>query len=96
MLRYVCKPECIDFKLKLFLDPRYEKAFKNCGSSHYKSYRTLKDAITACSVDLRCTAVLDDGCDNRNDFYLCSKVDALSLRSCVYNKKDGRFHEGKM
>ena len=54
-----------------------------------KSYATYEEAKTACSNDLQCSFVLDEGCDGRGAFKLCDAMSFVqdSSSDCLFAKE---------
>ena len=59
----------------------------HCYSDAYGSYDTADKAKVACELDVRCSGVYDDACDN-SGAYLCAYgyTEETSSSSCIYMK----------
>ena len=54
-----------------------------------KSYTTYEEAKTACTNDIQCSFVLDEGCDGRGAFKLCDAMSFVqdSSTDCLFAKE---------
>ena len=53
----------------------------------YGNYNLFKFAELACSLDVQCLGVQDEGCDGMGEFRLCKKGFMNPSSSCIYKKK---------
>ena len=61
---------------------------QTCSIVSTQSYLTYDEAQTACSNDLQCSFVLDEGCDGRGVFKLCTAMSMVqdSSSDCLFDK----------
>ena len=60
-----------------------------CSSVSVQHYMTLEEANTACSNDQQCSFILDEGCDQKGAFKLCTAMSMVlpSSTDCLFNKE---------